>query len=133
MSLSNFLIKKIIDHLTGILPYDPPPFFLGLSKDDPGADGQGINEPSGNAYARVSLNAIFAEATLASSVVKALSNAIVSFPPATGDWGTIQYVAIFDAATDGNVLWSVALSNGIAIKNGDTFSIPIGSMSLGLI
>lgn len=50
----------------------------------------------------------------------------VTFPQATGDWGTIVAFGIFDASSGGNLLWWGAVNSpaGKVINNGDTLSFP---------
>jgi hypothetical protein len=56
----------------------------------------------------------------------------ITFPAATGSWGTITHIGGFTASTGGTVVWWGALSASKAIDNGDTFSIPIGDLDLTL-
>ena len=48
------------------------------------------------------------------------------------NWGTINYVGIFDSITLGNLLWFGALSVPITIIAGDTFTISSGNITLTL-
>jgi hypothetical protein len=55
------------------------------------------------------------------------NNADVTFPPANGgDWGLVDSIGVFDAATDGNLLLWGALTASKQINDGDTFKVPSG-------
>lgn len=100
-SFSDFWENEILDHVFGKGSYTPPTIYVGLSTADPTDDGTGLAEPPGNGYARVATAA--ADWNAASG--GAMSNANpITFPQATGPWGTITHFAIFDAASAGNML-----------------------------
>jgi hypothetical protein len=88
-----------------------------------------VREPSGNAYARVSTTG--ADWNTASG--GALDNANdITFPEATGSWGTITHFALFDAATGGNMLAYGALSTPKIIGSGDTAKFAAGDLDVSL-
>jgi len=129
MSFSNYWENEILDHLFGKGTYSPPTIYVGLSTADPGDDGSGLAEPSGNGYARVETSA--ADWNTASG--GALDNANdITFPEATGSWGTITHFALFDAATGGNMLAEGALSASKAIDSGDTAKFAAGDLVCSL-
>jgi len=129
MSFSNYWENEILDHLFGKGTYTPPTIYVGLSTADPGDDGSGLAEPSGNGYARVETSA--ADWNTASG--GALDNANdITFPEATGSWGTITHFALFDAATGGNMLAEGALSASKAIDAGDTAKFAAGDLVCSL-
>ena len=47
----------------------------------------------------------------------------ITFPTASAEWGTIRYVGIMDAPTEGNLLYWGQLTTDKNVGNGDTFSI----------
>lgn len=84
---------------TKTTPALPAAYYLGLSTTAPSADGTNVTEPTGGAYARVQLT------SLSEPTEGKITNAnSVSFPESTQSWGTITHYAIFDAATEGNLL-----------------------------
>lgn len=116
MSFSDYLENKILNHVFGIEAYaQPDALYVALSTSNPLDDGSGVSEPSGNNYARINHND-WATATSGST-----SNVgVVTFPTASGTWGTVTYVCIFDALTGGNLIASGALTASRAVTVGDT-------------
>ena len=53
----------------------------------------------------------------------------ITFPTATADWGTVVAVGIFDAATNGNLLFWANLTTSKTIQNGDTAQFAAGSLT----
>jgi hypothetical protein len=89
--------------------------YVSLHTADPG--DAGASEVSGNAYARMG-PVVFANA--GNNPTVASNSAIVTFPAATGLWGTVSYFGVWDAATAGNFRGSGALLTPKAVDNGDT-------------
>lgn len=131
MSISNFLELELLDHLFTDTAYAPPAtLYLALSTADPGEDGTGLAEPAGNGYARRSCTA----ADMAAAAAGAKSNGVeLAFAQASGGtWGTITHIALMDAITAGNVLWSGALAAPRTVNDGDTFRFAIGNLTFTL-
>lgn len=127
MSFSNYLENKILNHIAGKATYTPETWHIALSTADPGEDGSAIAEPSGNGYARVQT----APADWNTSTAGLLDNAnVISFPEATGSWGTITHFAIFSASSGGNFLGSGALTESKAIGSGDTLKFAAGDCNV---
>jgi hypothetical protein len=123
-AMSNYLELKMLDHFLGTASTSAPSnVFLSLWTSDPTDAGSG-NELSGSGYARQDIN--FA----AASGGAAASNATVTFPTATGSWGTITHVAVHDASTSGNMLFHGALSASKAIGSGDVFQVASGDITI---
>ncbi len=100
--------------------------YIGLFTAPPNAAGGGV-EVSGSAYARKSMVASLPYAdSLATPVV---SEAAITFTPASGTWGTITHVGVFDAPTEGNLIEWAPLPAGISIGNGDAFVLPVGALT----
>ena len=124
-TISNFLEEALLNHVFNT-PYTPPTtVYVGLSTADPLDDGSGLAEPVGNAYARVA-------GTFGAAASRQLSNSgTLTFPTATGPWGTATHYAIFDALTAGNVMASAALNAPQSIVASNTPSIGIGEIDIG--
>lgn len=126
---SNYLANALLNHLFGKGSYNPPTIYVALSTSDPGDDDSGIAEPSGNGYARVQTSASNWNASTARTITNA---AAIVFPAATGNWGTISYFALFDAANGGNLLASGQISPAQAVINGNTMEIDSGGATITL-
>ena len=129
MSFSDYWENEILDHILNDGAYTAPTIYIGLSTADPGDDESGLAEPSGDGYARVSTAA--ADWNAASGGSKDNAN-VVTFPEATGSWGPITYVCLFDAASSGNLLASFALSGSKTVGEGEVARFTAGSLTLTL-
>lgn len=136
MSFTNFLAAELLDHIFTDAAYAPPTtLHIGLSTTTPAEDGTGVTEPVGNGYARVPIVAAdMNAATLADPSVKSNGN-VLTFPQATADWAAganMTHWVLYDAVSAGNLLASAALTTPRAVLNGDTATIPAGSMQVTL-
>jgi len=125
MSFTNFLETEILDHVFAGNAYSAPSnVYLGLYTAAPSDTGGGT-ELSGSGYARQ---------TMAMSVSgnTATNSAAEEFATATGSWGTVTHVGVFDASSSGNLLAFGALSASKAIATGDVFRIPAGDLDITL-
>ena len=122
---SDYLENKLLAHSFSNTAYtSPSSVYLGLFTTAP-TDAGGGTELSGSGYTRkvASFTTTGAAATNASAV---------EFPTATGNWGTIVAVGIFDAASSGNFLgWSNLISSR-TIETGDVFRFPAGDVDITL-
>lgn len=126
MSFSNTFETHVLQYVfTTDSVTRPTSWYVGLFTADPTDTGSGATEISGNAYARVS-------ATFTVSGNAATTSAAVEFAAATGSWGTISHIGIFDASTGGNLIAHSALTASKAIANGDVFRIPSGDIDITL-
>lgn len=95
------------------------------------SDSGGGTEVAGSAYARQAVAKAAGSWTNGAAGSGSISNtAAITFPTATGSWGTITHVGIFDALTVGNLLMWGALSASKLIGSGDVFQFSIGSLVL---
>lgn len=123
--ISDFLENELLDAVFNQASYTPAALYLALHTADPLDDGSGA-EVSGGSYARQVCTSSFA--TAASGSVS--SNADISFTsmPAT----TVTHVAIWDAATAGNMLWRATLDASKTTNSGDTFTVSSGNLTFTL-
>lgn len=128
MSFADYWEDEILDHIMNDGAYTAPTIYVGLSTADPGDDAATLAEPSGNGYARVTTAA--ADWNAASGGSKTNANAI-TFPEATGAWGTITYVCLFDALTSGNLLASGSCGS-TAIISGNIARFAAGALTVSL-
>ena len=125
MSFTNFLETEILDHVFAGAAYSAPStHYLGLFTAAPGEAGGGT-ELSGSAYVRKSV----AFTTLGNTTS---NNAAVEFPTATGSWGTVTHVGVYDASSSGNLMAYATLSSSKAIATGDVFRVPNGDLDITL-
>lgn len=125
MSLSNYTENKFLDMLVGKTDFTMPTVYIGLSTANPGESASGLAEPVAMGYARVATTG----ATWAAAASGSISNAAeIAFAVSSGTWGTITYVALFDALTTGNMLAYGVLTQAKAIISGDTPKFAIGSL-----
>ena len=122
---SDYLENKLLLHTFSNTAFtSPSAVYLGLFTSAP-TDAGGGTELSGSGYTRkvASFTTTGAAATNASAV---------EFPTATGDWGTIVAVGIFDAASSGNFLGWSNLASSRTIETGDVFRFPAGDVDITL-
>lgn len=128
-SFSDYAETQVLNHFFKGTPYSQPTnLYVALCTADPTDAGTGstITEPSGNGYARVQ----FDTWTISGNSVE--NNGAVTFPQASGSWGTITHFAIVDAATAGNVVAHGDVTPTQAIVSGNTPSFPSGDLSATL-
>lgn len=126
MSFSNTFETHVLQYVfTAGSVTRPTAWYVGLFTADPTDTGSGATEITGNNYSRVS-------ATFTVSGNAATTSAAVEFSAATGSWGTISHIGIFDAASGGNLIAHSSLTASKAIASGDVFRIPTGDIDITL-
>jgi hypothetical protein len=124
--ISNYLEDALINGtLRGTTFTAPAAVYVSLHTADPADAGTGT-EVSGGSYIRQA--ATFG----APSDGVSTTTADITFPQATGNWGTIGWIGIWDADTTGNMLYHTALDASKAIDTGDIFKIATGSLTVTL-
>jgi len=101
--------------------------YVSLHTADPTDAGTGT-EVSGGSYARTA--ASFATASGTSGLVA--TDADITFPTATGAWGVVGWIGLWDASTGGNMLYHTALDATKTIDSGDIFKITTGNLTVEL-
>jgi len=125
MSFTNFLETEILDHVFAGAAYTAPStLYLGLFTAAPGEAGGGT-ELSGSGYVRKAI-------TFTTSGDTTSNNAAVEFPTATGSWGTVTHVGVFDASTSGNLMVYATLTASKTVASGDVFRVPSGDLDITL-
>ena len=125
MSFTNDLETRVLQWaLTAGSPTRPTAWYIGLFTAAPGEAGGGT-EVSGGSYVRQAV-------TFTVSGNLATNSAAVEWPTATGTWGTITHVAVFDALTSGNMLVYATLTSSKTIASGDVLRIPAGDLDVTL-
>ncbi len=125
-NFSNYLENALINATLRNTSYtSPTTVYVGLFTSDPTDAGSGT-EVAGGSYARTAVT--FG----APSNGVATNNADVTFPTATGSWGTITHIGIHDASTTGNLLYHSSLTASKTVGTGDVFKISSGNLSVTL-
>ena len=134
---SNYLENKVLDHVLTATAYTQPAtrylaLFTNVSTNaaanlEAGTLTDEVST-SGTAYARQAVT--FAAASSGSSA----TNATVTFPTATANFGTITHVAVVDSDVEGsgNVLFYGAVTTSKTIETGDTFQVSSGNLTISL-
>ena len=124
--MSNYLENALINGTLRATSYTAPTtVYVGLYTTDP-TDANTGTEVSGGSYARTSVT--FG----APSNGVTTNSGAVTFPTATGTWGTVGWIGILDASTSGNLLYHTPLTSSKSITSGDIFTIAIGNLSVTL-
>jgi hypothetical protein len=125
MSLTNAFETETLEWLfttTGVTR--PTAWYVGLYTVAP-TDAGGGTEVSGFDYARVSV-------TLSVTGDTATNGSALEWATATGTWGTVVAVGVFDAASAGNLIAYGDLTTSKTITTGDVFRISIGNLDITL-
>lgn len=138
---SDYLENKIIDWLFRGQAYTPPAtLYFALLTTNTDDDGSPLVEVSGGSYARVGVAASlanFAGTQSAGSTTVSTgntgttsNNAAITFPAPTANWGSVTGLALYDAASAGNMLFYTALTVAKTVNNGDAApSFAIGAFT----
>ena len=124
--ISNFLENAIINATLRNTTYTSvATVYVSLWTTDPTDAGSGT-EVSGGSYARTAVT--FG----APSNGVTTNSADVTFPTATGTWGTVGWIGINDALSSGNLLYHTPLDVSKTVTSGDIFKISTGNLSVTL-
>jgi len=123
MSISDYYENKILDHMLRGTAFSPPTaVYVSLHSADPGETG--ANEISGGGYARqqVTFNAPSGGSMTNSNLLRWNNMPAV----------TVTHVALWDAPTAGNCLWTGALTASVTVSAGASFEIAPGNLTVTL-
>ena len=128
-SLTNFSENELLDHACGLSYTAPSTVYLALATADPGeaATGASMNEvPNSGAYARTAIT--FG----AAASRKVEQSGGVTFPTASGSWGTVTHWALVDSATygAGNALAYGSFVVSKAVVSSNTPSVPTAEVDV---
>ena len=121
---TDYLENALLDHVLRATAYtSPTALYLALftsATDDAG----GGTEVSGGSYAR---QAVTFDAAASGQTQ---NTALVTFPTATANWGTITHMAIYDAVSGGNMLYHGELANSKTINTGQVARFQAGTVQI---
>lgn len=124
--MSNYLENAMINAVLRNTTYtSPATVYVALFTTDP-TDANTGTEVSGNAYQRTAVT------FNAPSNGVSTNSGSVTFPTATGSWGTVTHIGIMDASTSGNLLFHTPLNTSKTITSSDIFTISTGNLSVTL-
>jgi len=123
---TNYLENKLLDHVLNNASFtSPTTAYVGLFTVAP-TDTTSGTEVSGGSYARQVLSV----STASDGIVT--SDSDITFPQATGNWGTIVALGVHDADSSGNLLMYTDLTTSKTIETGDILKISTGSLTVSL-
>ncbi|MBC7121366.1 MAG: hypothetical protein A4E48_00024 [Methanosaeta sp. PtaU1.Bin060] len=134
-SFANYWEEKILKHIFGLATYSAlATLYVGVCTGGVTEDGTVTGEPAGNGYARVAVtnNATGWDFSQVAGLSKIQNHAAVTFPEASGSWGTITDVFLADAASGGNILAFATLDESKVIGSGDTLQFDAGDLGFTL-
>jgi hypothetical protein len=133
MSLGGRVTREVLDcyfNATNITA--PTTVYVSLHTGDPGEDGQGANEVSGNGYAREAASFGAASGTDPSTVS---NDVAVEFDTPSGSWGTVTYFGLWSSLTETGEAYFLgggALTTPRTIGTGEDASFAIGELDITL-
>lgn len=127
--LSNYLINKQLLVLTNQGTFSSPAtLYLALYTSNPQPNNSGT-EVSGTNYARQAVT----WTSIGGTGTSATNSATITFPTAgSGGWGTITYLALFDASTSGNLLMFAPATSSVTVANGNVYQVASGQLLIGM-
>jgi hypothetical protein len=130
-SLSDFLENKLLDHLANVAFTPAPTLYVALCTADPTDAGTAATIPEvavANGYARTAVT--FG----AAASRKVIQSGAVTFPPATGAWGTItHWAAVTSAAGAGDLYAYGNFVTPFVPVAGNTPTIPSGELQVEIL
>lgn len=129
--LSNILLDRVFRGTA--YPSKPSTLYFALFTVAPTAAGGGTEVTDGS-YARAAVAATSAKFTMIATpgASNLLNTAIIQWPRATADWGTVAAWGIYDAATSGNLLFFDDLAAPLAVINGQRPQVAANAISISL-
>lgn len=139
-AMTDYLENKLLDFLLRGQAFTPPTnVYLGLFTAAP-TDAGGGTEVSGGSYTRVQVpcsitdwcgtQAAGSTTTSSGTSGTVSNNNVLTFPTPSANWGTIVSVALFDAASGGNMLWEGPLTASQVVNTGNTVSFAAGTLQI---
>ena len=132
--ISEYASKKLLDHLVGKAAYTmPTDVYVALFNGDPLGAGTELAVPPATDYAReLMADTDWVAAAFASPVTTSESATDTDFGVAGSAWGTVDYFAVYDTLTGGNMLFSAPLTASRNIQLNDPVKFPAGSLKVRL-
>ena len=132
-SFSDYLENALLDEVFGATTFTASgALHFALSTADPTDDMSGLAEPAvGSGYARAYV--ANDKTTFSAASAGSLDNDIdITWPEATGSWGTITHLAIMSQPTGTQCYAHGSLTQSKVIDTGDTARIAAGNLVISL-
>ncbi|MBI2817961.1 MAG: hypothetical protein HYX72_13590 [Acidobacteria bacterium] len=117
----------VLNVLRGTNLIAPASVYVGLFSTAPTDDGSTGTELSGNGYTRQQVT-FGAPAADTGNLRKVSNTNVITFGPATADWLQAVAFGVWDAATNGNLLYWDSLTTAKTVQNGDSAQFGIGAL-----
>lgn len=126
MAISNYLRKKILNHVFRGEVYTPPTaWYVSLYTNNPTSADTGT-EVSGTGYIRQPISYTAPSSVDGKEQIE--NTADIEFPQAGSNWGTITHAGIRDALTGGNLLYFGPLNDPKLIETSDVMKVLAGEL-----
>lgn len=125
---SDYLENKVLEHVFENSAYTAPStLFAALFTVAPSDTGGGT-EVSGGGYVRKTA----AFTVSGTNPTTATNGSAIEYPTATGNYGTVVAVGVFDASSSGNLLAYANLDSSKVVSTGDVFRFNAGDLDITL-
>jgi len=104
-AISDYLEDALINHIFRNTDFTRPANIYVAAFTVAPSDAGGGTEVTGGAYARQAVATGASSGWTASSGGNTDNNAVITYPTATANWGTVVAIGLFDALTVGNMLF----------------------------
>lgn len=128
-AISDYLEEQWLNTLRGTNFTAPSNIYVALFNTAP-TDSTPGTEPTDAAYGRQEI--VFSAVSQVGNKGTISNNAEIVFSVATESWGTIGWIALFDASTDGNMLWQGAVNTAKVVDIDDQVRFQAGELVVTL-
>lgn len=128
---TTYFLNDVMGNLfhTKETPALPAKYFIGLSSSEPTLEGGNVKEPSvaGTGYNRLELTNL---SEPENGVIK--NKAPISFNESITDWGVMTHYVVYDAASEGHLLFYGALTQKRTVEPNTLLTIRTGELIIEL-
>jgi|TARA_B100001057_G_scaffold394187_1_gene403303 hypothetical protein len=125
---SDYLENKVLEHVFENSAYTAPSTLYAALFTVAPSDTGGGTEVSGGGYVRKTA----AFTVSGTNPTTATNGSAIEYPTATGNYGTVVAVGVFDASSSGNLLAYANLDSSKVVSTGDVFRFNAGDLDITL-
>jgi|TARA_R110002020_G_scaffold183720_5_gene380136 hypothetical protein len=125
---SDYLENKVLEHVFENSAYTAPSTLYAALFTVAPSDTGGGTEVSGGGYVRQTA----AFTVSGTNPTTATNGSAIEYPTATGNYGTVVAVGVFDASSSGNLLAYANLDSSKVVSTGDVFRFNAGDLDITL-